>query len=184
MTVKNVDNKLIPVAKRYSDAILETAKENDILDMIFNDLTTVCESLDSVGELKSFLSHPVISFNEKKEMVTAIFSGRVNNLVLNLLYILLESNKIALIDTILYCYQQSLDEAKNILTVGVVSAVKIDKDLKEKLQQKLEEKFHKNVKFDFNTNSDIIAGLILKIKDKTIDGSVASKIEAFKKTLK
>ncbi|DAB26524.1 TPA: hypothetical protein CPT85_01365 [Candidatus Gastranaerophilales bacterium HUM_21] len=40
------------------------------------------------------------------------------------------------------------------------------------------------MKFEFDINPEIIAGLVLKIQDKTIDGSMAAKLEGFKKVLR
>ena len=87
-------------------------------------------------------------------------------------------------DTIKYCYEEAMDVAKNVVKVGVVSAVEIDDDLKQALQRKLEKKLNKSVKFDFEINPEIIAGLILKIQDKTIDGSLAARLDSFKKSLR
>ena len=184
MTSKTIDNKLIPLAQRYSDALIEVAKNRNELDSVYTDLKTAAESLESVKEMADFLSHPVIPLFEKKEMVKNVFEGKINNDVLNLLFILLEKNKINLIPAVLYCFEESLDKAKNILKVGVVSAVEIDEDLKQKLKDKLENKLKKSIKFEFDINPDIIAGLVLKIQDKTIDGSMAAKLEGFKKTLR
>lgn len=184
MTLKNTDNKLIPLAKRYSEALTEVAKNKNELDTVWADLQTVEESMTSVKEMANFLSHPVIPVFEKKDMVKSVFEGKINNDVLNLLYILLEKNKIHLLSTILYCFEESMDEAKNILKVGVVSAAEIDEDLKHKLQEKLENKLNKSVKFDFETKPEIIAGVVLKIQDKVIDGSMAAKLEGFKKALR
>lgn len=184
MTLKNTDNKLIPLAKRYSEALTEVAKNKNELDTVWTDLQTVEESITSVKEMANFLSHPVIPVFEKKDMVKSVFEGKINIDVLNLLYILLEKNKINLLSTILYCFEESMDEAKNILKVGVVSAAEIDEDLKHKLQEKLESKLNKSVKFDFETKPEIIAGVVLKIQDKVIDGSMAAKLEGFKKALR
>lgn len=184
MVLKNIDNKSIPLAKRYSDALIEVAKNKNELDDVYSDLNTASEAMESVKELKDFLTHPVIPQKEKKEVIKSIFEGKIKQDTLNLLYILVEKNKINLLNTILYCFDESMDEAKNILKVGVVSAVQIDGDLKTKLKEKLENKFKKNIKFDFEINPDIIAGLVLKINDKTIDGSICTKLEGFKKSIR
>ncbi len=184
MTSKTIDNKLIPLAKRYSDALSEVAKSKNELDNVKNDLQTVCEAMDSVAELANFLAHPVIPLTEKKEMVKSVFEGKINNDVLNLIFILLEKNKINILGAILYCFEESMNEANNILKVGVISAVEVDEDLKQRLKDKLEQKLQKSVKFEFDINPEIIAGLVLKIQDKTIDGSMAAKLEGFKKVLR
>ena len=180
----SVNNKLLPLAKRYSDAIVAVAKDRGELDEVFADLGTVSESLDLVAKMKDFLMHPVIPFAEKKDMIKSVFQGRVKDSTLSLMFILTEKNRLNLLDTIKYCSEESMDEAQNSVKVDVVSAVEIDGDLKQSLKERLENKLHKAVKFVFDINPDIIAGLILKIQDKTIDGSMAAKIEGFKKILR
>ena len=179
-----IDNKLLPLAKRYSDAIIAVAKDRGEIDEVFTDLTTVSESLDMVTKMRDFLMHPVIPFAEKKDMIKSVFQGRIQPSTLSLMFILTEKSRLNLLETIKYCYEESMDEAKNIVKVGVVSAVEIDGDLKQSLKERLENKLHKAVKFVFDINPDIIAGLILKIQDKTREGAMAGKIEGFKKLLR
>lgn len=182
-SAKNIDNKLIAPAKRYADAILEIAKSKNELDKFHEDIQTVAEVYDTSDVFKSFMTHPVIPASEKKDAVKNIFEGKISPDVLNLVYILIERNKFALIETILYCYEKGLDEAKNILRVEVVSAVEVDEDLRENLKNKLENRLNKSVILDYTINPDIIAGLILKIQDKTIDGSMAHKLESLQRKL-
>lgn len=179
-----IDNKLIALGKRYSDAILEVANTRNQLDAVLEDLKNVSECLNLVVKMKEFLAHPVISFTEKKELIQAVFQGKIEECTLNLLFVLLEKNRITLLDTIRYCYEESMDNIKNVVKIEVVSAVDVDEDLKQRLQQKLEAKLQKSVKFDFSINPEIIAGLILKINDKTIDGSMATKLDSFTKVLR
>ena len=54
MTLKNTDNKLIPLAKRYSEALTEVAKNKNELDTVWTDLQTVEESITSVKDGKLF----------------------------------------------------------------------------------------------------------------------------------
>ena len=69
MAVKNIDNKLLPIAKRYSDALIEVARNKNELDTVYSDLQAVSEALNSVDELKKFLAHPVIPHADKKEVL-------------------------------------------------------------------------------------------------------------------
>ncbi len=183
---KNIDNKLLPLAKRYSEALLEVAKNRNELDEVFSELCNVVDLLEDSDELKNFkafLTHPVVPVAEKKDLLKSVFESKLKNDVLNLLYILAEKNKINLLPSILYCFEAEMDKAKNILKVGVVSAIELDSDSVSRLKEKLEQKLHKSVKFEFEVNPDIIAGLVLKIQDKTIDGSMATKLQGFKKML-
>lgn len=180
---KNFDNKLILQAKRYADAILEVAKSKSEMDRTYEDLKTVSSVYDSSEDLRNFLVHPVIPIKEKKDTIKTIFEGKVTDDVLHFLYILLDKNKLSLLDTILYCYEDAMDEAKNILKVDVVSAVDVDSDQKEALRMKLQNKLQKEIKLHFEINPEIIAGLILKIGDKTIDGSMSNKLDNLQRQL-
>ena len=95
-----IDNKLLPLAKRYSDAIVAVAKDRGELDEVFADLGTISESFDIVTKMKDFLMHPVIPFAEKKDMIKSVFQGRVKDSTLSLLFILTEKNRLNLLDTI------------------------------------------------------------------------------------
>lgn len=180
---KGVDNKLILAAKRYAEAILEIAKSKNELDKVFEDFSTVTNVYDENEEFRNFINHPAIPAADKKDAVKQIFEGKISEDTLNLLNILIEKNKYSLIDTIAYCYELLLDEVKNILKVDVISAVEMDDDLKESLKNKLESKLQKTVKLDYEIKPEIIAGVILKIKDKTIDGSLAHKLDSLQRQL-
>lgn len=180
---KNIDNKLIAVSKRYSDAILQIAAEKNELDSVFEDLKNIADVYDYSKEMRDFLGHPAIAVKDKKDLVSSVFEGKISTDTLNLLYTLVDKNKFNLVDTILSCYENSLCEAKNILKVDVISAVEVDDDLKENLKIKLESKLKKTVSLNYEIRPEILAGLILKIKDKTIDGSMASKLKSMRKQL-
>ena len=182
-SVKNIDNKLIAAAKRYADAILEIAKSKNELDNFHEDIKTISDVYGSSEEFAKFMNHPIIPAPEKKDALKNIFEGKIAQDVLNLLYLLTERNKFSLIQTILYCFEKGLDEAKNILRVEVVSAVEVDEELKENLKNKLENRLNKSIVLDYSINPDIIAGIILKIRDKTIDGSLAHKLESLQRKL-
>ncbi len=179
----SIDNKLISLAKRYADALLQVAAGRGELDAVLSDLKLASSAYDSSDDLKKFMDHPAVSVNDKKAAVKEIFENKILVDSLNFLYVLVEKNKFSLIDTILYCYEEGMDVVRNILKVDVISAVEIDEDLKDALKVKLESKFQKSVKFEYKVNPEIIAGVILKIKDKTIDGSMAHKLECLEKQL-
>jgi len=57
----------------------------------------------------------------------------------------------------------------------------MDDEDKEKLKQKLNEKLNKDVLLNYNLDSEILGGLVVKIEDKVIDLSLKAKFEELKK---
>ncbi|MDD3594474.1 MAG: ATP synthase F1 subunit delta [Candidatus Gastranaerophilales bacterium] len=178
-----INNKLSSLARRYSKALIKTAQEKNELDTVFNDLKLVDETYSNSSDMAEFLLHPVVTINDKKDVLKSVFDGKISNITLNFLFLLVDENKINLLPTIIYTYEEEYDEIKNIVKVEVISAIEIDEDLKTSLKAKLENKLQKEIKPEYKTDPSILAGLMLKFRDKIIDASLANKLKHFEKQL-
>lgn len=176
-------NKLIVVAKRYSKALVKLAKDDNELNEIYSNLILVSETIESCNELQIFLSHPSISKEEKKEVLKEIFSQQISQNVLNFLYILMDRNRVFALNAIIHSLKALIDEKYNLVTIKAISAVEISEELKQKLKGKLESIYQKEIQLETSTDENLIAGMVLKIGDKIIDGSVKSKLDNMKKEL-
>ena len=182
MTMK-FDNKLISLSRRYADGLFSVAQSKNQVDAAFEDLKTVLSAIMTNDDMANFLIHPVVSIEDKKDALTSIFKDKVSESVFNLLFLLVENNRFNLFQPILVCYEKNMDDLKNIDRASVTSAVELDDDVKKRLQAKLEAKFNKKMILNYDIDADILAGLIIKIGDKVIDSSLASKFENMKKQL-
>jgi len=178
----NTKNTLI--AQRYADALVQIAKDGKLtFEKISKDLNLISEILEQSKDLKEVLVNPVISIDDKKEILDKVFSNEVDVLIINFLKILTDKNKFDIFDDILEAYNKSIDNINNIKRVSVTSAVTMPEDAKSRLKQKLEEKLKANVIIDLNINKDIIAGLVIKIDDNVIDMSLRHKLEDLSKSI-
>lgn len=178
----NTKNKLI--AQRYADALVRIAKEGKLtFEKISKDLNLVKEILTSSKDLNEILVNPVVSIEDKKEILDKVFSSEIDVLVINLLKLLTDKNKFNIFDEVLEAYNKSIDSVNNIKRVLVTSAVTMPDDAKNRLKQKLEKKLNANVVLDLNINKDIIAGLVIKIDDNVIDMSLKHKLEDLSKNI-
>lgn len=179
----NIDVKQIRIAKRYADALVESAKDSNLLQKVFDDLKLVESTLTTSTELKEFLEKPVISHDDKKDVIAQVFKNSVSEATLNFLLLLVDNNRFNLFEATVVEYSDRLDEINNIVKVKVVSAVDLNEDMKNKLIQKLEQKVSKKVVADYVLKPEIIAGLVIEINDKTIDTSLKTKLNNMKKQL-
>lgn len=178
----NTKNTII--AQRYADALVRIAKEGKLtFEKISKDLNLVKEILTSSKDLNEVLVNPVVSIEDKKEILDKVFSSEIDVLVINLLKLLTDKNKFNIFDEVLEAYNKSIDSVNNIKRVLVTSAVTMPEDAKNRLKQKLEEKLKANVVLDLNINKDIIAGLVIKIDDNVIDMSLKHKLEDLSKSI-
>lgn len=178
----NTKNTLI--AQRYADALVRIARDGKLtFEKISKDLNLIKEILGQSKDLQAVLINPVVSVDDKKEIINKVFSNEIDVLIINFLKLLTDKNKFGIFEDVLEAYNKAIDSVNNIKKVSVTSAVTMPEDSKNRLKQKLEEKLKANVVLDLNINKDIIAGLVIKIDDNVIDMSLKHKLEDLSKSI-
>lgn len=172
-----IDTKNLKPAKRYASALIATGN----IDNIKNDLSLVVELIFSNDEYKNFFKHPVISVLDKKDTIREIFDGKIDNEVLNLLYVLLDNNRFDITPLVNEVFVKESEKLQNIIHAQVSSVIELDEAQKLQLNKKLNDKLKKQVILDFNIDKEIIGGLTIKIEDNIIDLSLKSKFDKLKK---
>lgn len=172
------------IADRYSDALVELAKDGKLTyGQISTDLALIKNTLETSKDLNDFLINPLISMEDKKTIIDKVFSGEINALMINFLKVLVDKSRFSTFDSVIESYNKALDNINSISRITVVSAVEMPEDLKNKLKNKLETKLKKSVVLDLEINSDIVAGLVIKIGDNIVDMSLKHKLEDLSKSI-
>lgn len=172
------------IADRYADALVKTARDGKLaFEKISDDLNLVKSTLNQSKDLNEFLTMPLVSIDDKKEIIDKVFSKEIDTLIINFLKVMIDKNRFELFDYVLESFNKSMDSINNISRIKVTSAVEMTEDAKKKLKIKLEEKLKKNVIFDLDINQDIIAGLVIRIGDNIIDMSLKHKLEDLSKNI-
>lgn len=176
---KNIDIKNLKTAKRYASALCKSIDDN--FDSVLSDLDLVNESIFENDDLKIFFTHPIVSLKDKKEVIVETFSEKINEKTLNFLQTLLDEGRFGIFKTILEVFKQEIDNIKNKQRMEIVSAVKLDDEQKERLNETLSKKLNKEIIFNFKEDNEILGGLIVKYEDKVLNLSLKAKFDALRK---
>ncbi len=171
------------IAKKYSNALLQTAKSGNKCENVYNDLLFISETINTNKNLSEFIFNPIVKPEDKKDVVNKVFSFHIDKITLNFLYMLIDKARLNAINEIVYQYIQSYDKINNIVKPLIISAVELDSRQKERLTEKLTGRLMKKVQPEYIINPDIIGGLIIEIGDKTINCSIKNKFDSMKKQL-
>jgi len=110
--------------------------------------------------------------------------GEVTETVLNLVYLLISKGRVGMLPDIADEYRRLVDEYNGIERAEITTAVPIDDAARLKLSEKLSDITGKKVIIESeNVNPDIIAGIIVKVAGKLIDGSTRGRLKELKKEL-
>jgi F-type H+-transporting ATPase subunit delta len=173
----------IQLARKYGVAIFEIAKEENQLEKYGKELAQVSHDLFSQADLKGFLTNPQVQPQAKKELITKLLKGEVSDLMFKFLLLLVDKRRIVLLEAINECYQELSNKAQGIVIADVTSAFDLKSELKASLGSKLEEVTGKKVQLRMHEDKGIIGGVVVKIGDKRIDGSVTGRLQALKAEL-
>ena len=172
------------IAKRYAKSLMDTTKSDGIsAEKMLEDLKNIEAILKSSDELYFAMTNPIISVQDKEEIIDAVFNKDANETARNMLKLLIDKNRFNFIYSIINHFRELTDELNNTVNVNVTCAIELDENRKNEIQTKLREKLNKTVNVDYEINENIIAGLVYKIGDDVIDTSVFHKIEELKKEI-
>ncbi|MBQ9478735.1 MAG: ATP synthase F1 subunit delta [Selenomonadaceae bacterium] len=173
----------LQLALKYSTAIFEIAKEENKLVPYGEELATVRNELFSVPEARSFFQNPNVLPVAKKELITKCFKGELSPIVFNFLMLLVDKRRMGIFEAIEDEYRRLSNRERGILIADVTTARPLTKGQQTKLQKKLESLSGKKIQFRLHRDEEIIGGVIVKIGDKRIDGSVRGRLEALRSQL-
>ena len=176
-------NGLSIVANRYAAAMIDLAEKQDLLDTVETNLYLIKNVVDTSPEFREFIDHPLINVKDKKEVLENIFKENILPCTMNLIRLLADNKRLYLLGIIAGYYNKILCKKRNIDTAEVITAISIDETTINKVKEKLEKMFDKQIKIKLSVDKEIIAGMIVKIDDKIIDGSIKTKFENMKKQL-
>ena len=170
--------------KIYADSLIQAGKDGLMkFDEILNDLNIIKDITSQSKDLVAVMENPGIDDKTKNEILDSVFSGQINDKIINFLKVLINKKRFNELNNIIQAYSDELDKINNIKRVEVISAVELSNEQMQKLTEKLQNKLKKNVIITRSLDRDIIGGLIIKIDDDVIDNSLKNKLENLSKNI-
>lgn len=172
------------IARRYAHAFFSIAQEKNQLDKMEEELALIKGAINTNNDLKGFIEHELVEPQAKKQTVEKLFSGKVSDITLNFLELLIDKHREALIEDIYDEFVNYANEARNILDAEVTSAFELKKDEIKEIESKLASCTGKKIRLVAKADSDLIGGVVVRIGDKIFDSSVLSRLQGLKSKLK
>lgn len=165
------------VSKTYGDALFEVAREKNQLDEFLEEVKAVLTAVQENNELIKLISHPKIAKEEKIQIVTDIFSGKVSDELVGLLRMIVDKGHFEEVEGVLTYFIDEVKEFKNIGTAYVTSAIALSDAQKVAVEKRLLETT-KYIKFEmhYKVDAGLIGGMQIRIGDRVVDSSVKTKL--------
>jgi F-type H+-transporting ATPase subunit delta len=166
------------VARRYATALADVAIERREERQVQSELDQWAAMMESNPQLKEVFANPTIVHDHKRKVLEDLLARtRVRDTTASFLRVLLKNERLPQLRDIAARFAYVLDERSGVLAGSVTTARPIPEELKKTLHETLSAATGRTVRLSFDTNENIIGGMVARIGSTVFDGSVESHLE-------
>ena len=159
------------------------AERHKIVDRLERELKEIAETLEGSQELRRALEHPQVAGEAKKKLLQRLFGGTSSRITVNFLMLVIDRRREMFLKDIIREYMRLVDQARNIADVQITSAVELTPEEKEQLVGNLARATGRQVRARYIVDPELIGGVVVRIGNRVIDGSIRSKLRALRERL-
>ena len=165
------------IARRYAKALVQLAAEESAVDKFHGDLAKIEALFAGSPELGSLLSNPAYKIEAKLETLKEVAEKlAISGTIRNFLLLLQERNRLSCLPAIFSCYSTLADELSGIVRPVVTSALPLDEARISEIRSALEKSTGKKVILKVDIDPELIGGVVTKIGNMVLDGSVKAQL--------
>ena len=172
------------IASRYAQALYELGSEAGNADQVVDDVQRISELYVASDELRSVLDNPILPEAQRVAVLTELTDRLgLTPVVTHTLSLLAQRHRLVLLPFLAWMLRQSADEKAGIVRASVVSAAPLDDASLAQLQGELVRTTGKRVVIHHTVDPTLLGGLVTRIGDRMVDGSLRTQLATLKQTL-
>ena len=173
----------IKVARRYAAALFESARKQGKTDSVQQNLATIEGLWKAAPDLKRVLESPLIPDERKHEIIDQTVGKELDPLTSAFLHLLVDKRREVILLTVRDEFVQLADAARGLVRAEATVAAAIDDVERAALVEALERRTGKQIELTVNVNPEIIGGVVVRMQDTVIDGSVRGSLERIREQM-
>ncbi len=170
------------VARVYAQALFDAAAEAGVVEPVRRELGDFVAALAASASLRNVLSDPQLELGAKSRVLAEITRGG-QPLLSNTLQLMLERGRFGAVAELRQAYDALAIVEEGVVEVEVVSAAELQPETEKKIAARVEEATGRRVELARRVDPSILGGLVLRIGDVIVDGSVKARIRQLRRRL-
>ena len=164
------------IARNYAEALLALARKAGDLPAWGRLIDDIASAVERDDRLRHFLEAPQISADQKMTVLAKAFEDRAPRLFVRFLQRLVRNRRQMLIPEIASEYRDLVDEVEGRVHAQVTLATPVDDEQRASIARQLTQTFGKPVVPQVRINPNILGGIIVRVGDRVMDGSVRRRL--------
>ena len=173
-----------PIAGRYAQALFDIGVETGKLKTIVDEISSFADAYVSSPELRAAVGNPLISLSNRdgllRELSNRMGLGDVSRSTIRLLA---SRNRLMALPAIARTLRRMNDDKDGVVRAVVVSAKVLSESYAQRLRGALEQMTGKRVLLTREVDPSLIAGVVTRVGDTVIDGSLRARLNELRDRL-
>jgi F-type H+-transporting ATPase subunit delta len=177
--------KNLAIARRYAKALLLIGKEDGQAEKYREELDGLVGLLEREKELEQAISNPLYNADGRKKVLrTVIDKLGLTATMTSFLLLLFDKGRIGFLGNISEFYAKFADELKGVARASLLSATELSDETVEKIRTSLSKRTGKDIVLDVEQDPSLIGGIVTRIGDLVLDGSIKTQLFNMRESLK
>ncbi len=175
----------LAIARRYAKALLLIGKEDGQAETYREELDGLAKLLADNRELEQAVTNPLYDSEGRKKVLRAVIDMlELSSVMESFMQLLFDKGRIGFLSSINEFYQKLADDLKGVARASLVSATELPEETVERIREALSKRTGKSVVLDVEQDPSLIGGIVTKIGDLVLDGSVKTQLFNMRESLK
>jgi F-type H+-transporting ATPase subunit delta len=172
------------IARRYAKALLDASIPAQRVRETQEELSSMADLFRASPEFRTVLVSPVIPRPRRKEAAGRALAGRVGPALVSFLQVLVEEGRAGLLPIIAESFDTLADVQEGILRVTIRAARPLSAEQVERLRAVAGRMAGgRRIEIEAETDPALIGGLVARVGDTVVDGSVAGWLKRARERL-
>lgn len=165
------------VARNYAETLLELASREDAVELFGERLGEIASLYRDDESFRRFLATPRVALEDKKRVVReALGEEDTPELFTRFLLVVLEKRRQGHLPGIAAAYRDAVDEREGRVHAAITLAEEPDEELRREIAEGVAAALETEVVPHFHTDERIVGGMVVRVGDRVLDGSLRRRL--------
>ncbi|QKG58421.1 ATP synthase F1 subunit delta [Hymenobacter sp. BRD128] len=172
------------VAARYAKSLLDLAQEQGTLAKLKQDMDLLASTMAGSRDLRLLLRNPIVKHDKKLSILTAIFGGKVSEMLMRFFQILTSKNREDALEHIGSEFLRQYNALMGVQVAEVTSASPLTPATRAEIEKMVKlQTGLPDVSLTEKVDASLIGGFVLRVGDRQIDDSVKGNLRRLRTSL-